>query len=152
MRRIIIADTSCLILLSKINELDLLKKTYGQITTTLDIVIEFGETLPDWIVIESVIDQSIQEDLETKIDKGESSAIALALENKNSILILDDFKARKVAEKLNLTVTGTLGVMVKAKLLGIIPSVKPLLNKIKATNFRISAELETEILESANEL
>lgn len=54
--------------------------------------------------------------LELQIDKGESSAIALALEIPESTLILDDFKARKIADKLGLTYTGTLGVILKAKL------------------------------------
>ncbi len=53
--------------------------------------------------------------LELQIDKGESSSIALALETPHSILILDDFKARKVAMLLELQFTGTIGVIVKAK-------------------------------------
>ena len=47
----IIADTSCLIILANIGEIQLLKKLYGQITTTLEIATEYGEPLPDWIEI-----------------------------------------------------------------------------------------------------
>ena len=85
------------------------------------------------------------------VDKGEASAIALALENNNSTLILDDWKARKVAERLDLSVTGTLGVIIKARKTGIIPSIKPFLDKIRNTNFRISRELEQLALKEANE-
>jgi predicted nucleic acid-binding protein len=46
MHKTIISDTSCFIILSKIEELDLLQKLYGQIVTTLDIAEEFGEKLP----------------------------------------------------------------------------------------------------------
>lgn len=151
MPKIIISDTSCLIILSKIGELDLLKKVYGNIVTTDDIASEFGEDLPDWIEIQKVNDLHKQRILEIQIDKGESSAIALALEARDCIIILDDFKARKIAAQLGIKITGTIGVIVKAKLNGFIPSVKPYLSKIKETNFRISAELELLALKEANE-
>ena len=151
MHKTIISDTSCFIILSKIQELDLLKKVYGQIITTSDIVEEFGEKLPEWIIIENVSDKSRQRILELQIDRGESSAIALALEIPNSTLILDDFKARKIAQQLGISVTGTIGVIIKAKLNEIIPSIKPYLEKIKETNFRISAEIELQALKEAKE-
>lgn len=151
MHRTIISDTSCFIILSKIGELDLLKKLYGQITTTSDIAEEFGELLPDWVSIEKVTDQYRQRILELQIDRGESSAIALAMEIQNCTLILDDFKARKIARNLGLTFTGTIGVIIKAKLNGIIPSIKPFIEKIKDTDFRISAEIELQALKEAKE-
>ena len=86
-----------------------------------------------------------------QIDKGESSAIALALETPDSTIILDDYKARKIANQLGLIFTGTIGVIIKAKLNGIIPSIKPLLEKIKQTDFRISAEIELQALKEALE-
>jgi len=86
-----------------------------------------------------------------QVDKGEASAIALALEIPGSTVILDDYKARKIAERLNLNITGTLGVIVKAKVLGLIPSIKPFLSKIKKTNFRLSKEIEILALKEAGE-
>ncbi len=80
MLKIIISDTSCFIILTNIGELDLLQKIYGQITTTIEIATEFGETLPEWVEIITVKDKSKQLLLEMQIDKGESSAIALAME------------------------------------------------------------------------
>lgn len=65
---------------------------------------------------------------------------------------MDDWKARKIAEQIGLTITGPLGIILKAKEKGIIPKVKPLLDKIKLTNFRLSQDLEKEILVQANEL
>ncbi len=152
MHKLIIADTSCFIILSKINELELLYQVYGDILTTVDVANEFGENLPEWIEIIEVKDKMRQQLLEMQIDKGESSAVALALETPNSTLILDDFKARKVADHLGLKYTGTLGVIIKAKLLGKIESIKPLITKIKETNFRISAELEEKANFEAGEL
>ena len=152
MRKIIISDTSCFILLSNIGELDLLKKVYGEITTTSTIAEEFGEELPSWVKIENVSDKLRLKILELQIDKGESSAIALALEISNSTVILDDYKARKVAENLGINFTGTIGVIIRAKLENIIPSIKPLLDKIKQTNFRISADIELQAYKDAKEI
>jgi predicted nucleic acid-binding protein len=152
MPKIIISDTSCLIILTNIGEIELLNKVYGRIITTLDIAREYGDVLPEWIEIATVNDKHKQQLLEMQIDRGESSAIALALEIPDSIIILDDYKARKIAEQLGLSYTGTIGVIIKAKLKGIIPSIRPLLNKIQQTNFRLSADIELQALKKANEL
>jgi predicted nucleic acid-binding protein len=151
MPKIIISDTSCFIILSNIDELELLHKVYGQIITTADIAAEFGEPLPEWVEIQQVGDPYRQQLLELQIDKGESSAIALALETPNCTLILDDFKARKIAEQLGILFTGTIGVIVKAKLTGIIPSIQPILAKIKQTDFRLSPLIELAALKEAQE-
>ncbi len=151
MPKAIISDTSCFIILTNIGELELLHKVYGQILTTPEIVAEFGEQLPEWVEIAEVKDKYRQTILELHIDRGESSAIALALETPNSVVILDDYKARKIAEHLGITFTGTIGVIIKAKLNETIPSVKPLLEKIKQTDFRLSAEIETQALKEADE-
>ncbi len=151
MRKTIISDTSCLIILTNIGELDLLRKVYGQIITTAEVADEFSETLPEWIKINAPTDKYRQKILELQIDKGEASAIALALEIPDSTIILDDQKARKIADKLGIEITGTLGVIVKAKLRGIIPSVKPFLDKIRQTDFRLSVEIERQALEEAGE-
>lgn len=151
MHKTIISDTSCFIILTNIGELELLHKIYGQIITTAEIANEYGEILPAWVEIVTVKDKYRQQLLEMQIDKGESSAIALALETPDCIIILDDYKARKIAQQLAITFTGTIGVIVKAKLKGIIPSIKPLLEKIKQTDFRLSIEIELQALKEANE-
>src|SRR5674476_1468798 len=102
MHNIVIADTSCLILFHKIGEFDILRKVYDSVTATPEVAQEFQEILPDWILIENVKDKKYQEFLETQIDWGEASAIALAKEKEHPLLLLDDLKARKLATKLNL--------------------------------------------------
>jgi predicted nucleic acid-binding protein len=151
MHKTIIADTGCFIILTNIGELDLLHKVYGEIITTLDIATEYSETLPEWVEIVSVKDKYRQQLLEIQIDRGESSAIALALETPDSIIILDNYKARKIADQLGLIFTGTIGMIIKAKLNGIIPSIKPLFEKIKQTGFRLLAEIELQALHEAKE-
>jgi predicted nucleic acid-binding protein len=87
-----------------------------------------------------------------QIDKGESSAIAFALETPDSTVILDDYRARKIAEQLGVNYTGTIGVIIKAKINGAIPSIKPILAKIKETDFRLSADIERQALLAAGEI
>ena len=151
MPKVIIADTSCLIILTKIGELDLLYKAYKRVTITHDVFLEYGEKLPLWIDVRQVNDHYRQQLIEMQLAKGEASAIALALETDDALVILDDWKARKIAERLRVQFTGTIGVLIKAKHFGIITSIKPFLMKIRETNFRISDELEQIALEEANE-
>ncbi|MEQ9377510.1 MAG: DUF3368 domain-containing protein [Imperialibacter sp.] len=82
---------------------------------------------------------------------GEASAITLALEIGADLIILDDQKARYTAEKLGLQITGTLGILIKAKKKGIVSSIKPFLEKLQQTNFRLSEHLIEEALKEANE-
>ncbi|GAB1372472.1 DUF3368 domain-containing protein [Candidatus Kapaibacterium sp.] len=138
---VIIADTSCLILLDKISELELLSKIFKNITITKIIANEFGNILPDWITI---IDNSISKNIalfELEVDIGEASAFSLAIDYLNPLLIIDDLKARNLAKKLKLNYTGTFGILLKAKELGLIDNSESLINKIKCTNFHISDEL-----------
>lgn len=148
---IVISDTSCLILLSKIDELDLLRIS-DQVFITSTILKEFGKPLPNWIKILDPQDRHYQKILELDLDHGESSAIALSLEMDNAILIIDDLKGRKVAEQLNLRFSGTFGLILKAKKLGMIAQVGPILEKIKNTNFRFSEGLFNLVLKQAGEL
>jgi predicted nucleic acid-binding protein len=67
------------------------------------------------------------------------------------LLIIDDLKGRKFANQIGLTIIGTIGIIVDAKLTGIITSVKPILAKIKLTNFRIAEQLEAIILKRSGE-
>lgn len=151
MPEVVISDTSCLILLKKIDELELLKVSYKNVFVTDVIAAEFGESLPDWILVKRPEDQNIQITLRQLVDSGEASAFALALEMPQSVLIIDDRTARKVAKSLNLKTTGTLGVLVQAKRRGLIASVKPILAKIAVTDFRITQNLVDKVLELAGE-
>jgi len=151
MSKTIISDTSCFIVLSKIGQMELLQQLFGNIVTTPEIADEFGEDLPDWVEIVSAKDKYKQQLFEVQIDNGEASAMALALEIENSLLIIDDYKARRLAHTLNIDYTGTIGIIILAKQKGIINSIKPVLEKIKATNFHISADLELQALIQAKE-
>lgn len=149
---IVIADTSCLIALSKIEAIELLKELYEEIYITEEIALEFGESLPEWIRIENVKNKTYQQLLDLYLDLGEASAIALALEKVDVLLILDDLKGRKEAEKLGFKITGTLGILFKAKKVGLIPELKSYIEKLKDVGFRISPKIEEDILRKSNEI
>jgi predicted nucleic acid-binding protein len=152
MQKIIISDTSCLILLEKIRELELLHQLFGTITTTNEVALEFGHPLPNWFEIKQPLDSAYQKIIETNVDRGEASAIALAVEQDDCLLIIDELKGRKFAKQLGLKIIGTIGIFVQAKRLGIIPSIKPILSKMRQTNFRISTQLEETVLKLSGEI
>jgi predicted nucleic acid-binding protein len=151
MQRVIISDTSCLILLEKIGELHLLNKLFGQITITKEIAEEFNEGLPDWFEISSPTNKTYQKILEASLDKGEASAI-LGIEHQDCLLIMDDYKGRRYAEQLGLKITGTLGILIDARINGYVDSIKPSLEKIKKTNFRLTNDLEKKALEKSGDI
>jgi predicted nucleic acid-binding protein len=148
----VITDTSCLIILEKIALLSVLHKLFNTVLTTPEIAIEYGSTLPQWITILSVKNKSFQQELSLKVDKGEASAIALAHEIKNQYLITDDLEARKLSIKLGLSVIGSLGILLRAKEAGYITLIKPYVEQMKLTNFRVSDELYKTALLKANEI
>lgn len=147
----VISDTSCFILLEKIGELGLLKECFRAVYTTPTVASEFGTSLPNWVEVREVTDTAHLKSISTLADPGEISVIALAEELPNCLLILDDDKARKVAESFNLRFTGTLGVLVRAKVLGKIATISPIVSKIRETDFRVSESLLTKILKSVGE-
>lgn len=141
MQKIIVSDTSCLILLDKIKRLGLLKKLFGKITITQIIADEFGKELPEFIIIENPENPIYQKILESFVDTGEASALALALEKKDCLLIIDDNKGRREAKQLGLTFTGTLGILITARQKGLIKTLTEVVIDINKTDFRLSESL-----------
>lgn len=129
-----------------------MESIFHKVTTTREIADEFRKDLPNWVEVKEVNNKEYQTLLQLEVDNGEASAIALSIEDGNALLIIDDNKARKLAARLLLSYTGTLGVIFKAKQLGIIPHIKPIIEKMQATNFRVSKKNYEEILRLANEL
>lgn len=147
----VISDTSCFILLEKINELALLKECFRVVYTTPTVAAEFGISLPDWVQVREVMDKTYLKGISALADPGEISVIALAGELPDCLLILDDDKVRKVAQSFNLRFTGTLGVLVRAKALGKLTVLSPIIDKIRSTDFRASDSLLAKILKSVDE-
>jgi len=90
--------------------------------------------------------------LVTELGAGEKEALALAIEIKDSLIILDDALARRYAQLLGLQFTGTLGVILKAKQLGHLDKVAPILDRLDSCNFRFNASTRMAVLKLADEL
>jgi predicted nucleic acid-binding protein len=140
--KLIISDTSCLIALTNIRRLDLLKELCKVVYITPEVAAEYGEALPDWIQVIPVKDALKVQTINNDLDLGESTAIALALETQNSLLILDDGKARRFAKNIGLTMTGTLGLLITAYKAGILPDFNIVIEKLRKHNFRIPANID----------
>ncbi len=151
MRENLVSDTSCLILLTKIGQIDLLRQVFGEIVITSAVVREFGLPLQSWINVTDPAPREVASLEYLGLGAGEISVIALAVERGDCLLAIDDQRARKAAERLDLNVTGTLGVLIEAKRSGIIPSISPMIDEIQLTNFRLSSELINLALDRAGE-
>ncbi|MFC2087025.1 DUF3368 domain-containing protein [Bacteroidota bacterium] len=147
MDKIIISDTSCLIALSKVDKLDLLKDLYREIIITKEVQDEYGEKLPDWVMISEVKNKEKQAEIEKQLDKGEASSIALALEIPGSMLIIDEVKGRKIARSLNIDIIGTIGILLLADRKGLVKDVFGITLKIVNKGFRLSDKLLDKLID-----
>ena len=149
--RVVIADTSCLISLTRIDQLELLNALYKEVSITKEIALEFGVPLPHWVKVVGVKDAHYLKLLQNQLDLGEASALALALELGNVLLILDDLKGRKEAMRLGFDVTGTLGILLKAKQKGLLTSVRHQIEKLTSMGFRVSPQDQEQLLKLSEE-
>ena len=74
-KSIVIADTSSLILLEKLQMLDVLPQLFSKITITQVVANEYGKDIPEWIDINNPKDKTGVFILEKSLDKGEASSI-----------------------------------------------------------------------------
>lgn len=160
---IVVSNSSPLIALSIADSLDLLRALYVTIhipeAVYHEVVIR-GAGLPGataiantpWIVQQPIANQqNLAQLLSAGLDKGESEAIVLASELSAGLLILDESHARAVARQRGLQVTGTIGVLIAAKNVGMVAAIKPLLAQLSAGGFYISPQIIVHALQLAGE-
>jgi predicted nucleic acid-binding protein len=140
--KLIIADTSSLIALKDIDKLDILETLCGNVFITPQIASEYWGVLPEWIKILEVKDTTKVQGLNKSLDLGEASAIALALETKNNLLILDDGKARRFATALGINITGTIGLLITAYRNGFLADLPETIEKLRKKNFRMPPDID----------
>lgn len=128
MLKIVIADTSFLIALQKLQLFEEIHQLYNEVYITPKIAEEFKELLPDWIQLQQPQNLQVQ-----------------------SVLTLD-LKARKEATKLGFSITGTLGVLFKLKQKGLINSLRDKINQLITFGFRVNDKVIEEMLEQAGEV
>lgn len=161
---IIVSNSSPLISLSAIGLFDLLNPVFEKVIIPEEVyeeVVIRGQGLAGsqevraatWIIRRMIADKQEVARLmaTTKLQRGESEAIILAVELQAAGILLDERVARRQAEARNLRVVGTLGILQLAKSQNLIASVRPHLDALKAAGIRISPAIYHEALRRAGE-
>lgn len=160
---IIVADTTPLSELSKIDKLELLQALFGTVIISQEVYQELTtgnhpavSTVKSslWIKVCTVKDRKKIQDLqlETGLDLGECSAIVLAEELDAGQLLIDEKAGRKVALTRNLPILGLVGAIILAKDKQIIETVKEILDALINRGTRISPKLYNYALITAKEI
>lgn len=160
MQETIISNSSPIIHLAKIDQLDLLRDFFGEllipeavyeecIPKARDVVARIKQV--SWLRVLPVTNQHLVKLLNSEIDRGEAEGIALALENQASLILLDDADAREKARLYSLRITGTLGLLLCAKQAGKIASLSVMLDALCQTGFWLRTELIHRLLVEAGE-
>jgi predicted nucleic acid-binding protein len=82
---------------------------------------------------------------------GELAAMALALENPEQILLLDDALARRLAQAAGLKVWGTLRILLEAKARELTPTIEPFVDRLKDAGLWLSDDIRGRVLALAGE-
>lgn len=156
-----VCNTSPIQYLHQVGLLGLLPTLYANITLAEAVAQELAEgrahgvSLPapaslGWIRVTRPRDQATLR-MVADLGPGERETLALALEMPGSLVVLDDALARRYARLLNLRLTGTLGVLLRAKSFGHLPSIRPVLDTLGALRFRLDPATRLAVLRLAGE-
>lgn len=158
----VIADAGPLIHLSLLGKIDLLPSLYGRVLIpdlVYDEVVR-GTGRPGsmeiqgatWIDVEPhEPDADLFRLLRSELDPGEAAAIWLGLNRRAECLLSDDRQARLAAERLGLTVRGTLGILAESKRRGFLVEVSPLLRELQRQGVWLSEKLIEAVLKNLGE-
>ncbi len=156
----VVSNTTPIISLLKLSRLDILKELYSEILIPFAVFqeIEAGKNKGyyqdlskiEWIKITKIHDKRALKYF-LDLDAGEAEAIVLATEIGADLIIIDEKLGRFHAKHADLKVTGTIGVLIKAKNKGIIKDLKPLLYELTKKDVWISDKLIDDILKQAGE-
>lgn len=162
MREIVaVADSGPLICLSKIDQLELLPALFAKILVPPEVWREVtvrGRLHPGadkvsqatWIIIQEP-DPQLVKPLSILADAGEAQAIALAQTLEGCTVLLDDSRARKIAERLGIKQIGTVGLLLRAKRRGLIERIRPHIEALIENGIYVRKELIEAVLKEAGE-
>lgn len=156
----IVSNTSPILNLAIVDQLELLHQQFGEILIPHAVLDELkvNEQRPGsqaireaissgWIQTQEVSNEPLAQLLKQTLDQGEAEAIALAIELEADWTLLDEREGRKVAKSLGLNVTGILGILLRAKQVGELESLQPVIDDLmNKAGFRIAPELLAQIL------
>ena len=160
---IVVSNTSPIINLAAVGQLDLLRQLYGQVVIPQAVYIEIvgmGAGQPgadevaasDWIRTRQVANRTVVTALQFELDDGEAEAIALAVEARADWLLLDEELGRAIASRFGLRFIGLLGCLVEAKQRGLVSTVGPIVdNLIEKAGFWIGRPLDECVLQAVGE-
>ncbi len=159
--RLVVVDTTPIIALALIERLDLLHQLYGQVVAPSAVEAELLAGGPggvgssalcaeSWFSV-ALLQDPRRADLLADLDRGEAEVIALAQELNADLVIIDERLARRHAKRLGLRLTGTLGVLLKAKRLGLVDAVAPLIDQLRLGGIRLGDAVIAEVLKAADE-
>jgi len=119
-----VADSSPLVILAKLGCFDLLKRLFPRVYISREVhheVVISGAGLPgayevsrsEWIELKAVQNPASLDSAQRKygLGSGEMSTILLAKELGANPVLLDDFRARKLAKAEGLEILGTVGLL-----------------------------------------
>ncbi|MEA2059286.1 MAG: DUF3368 domain-containing protein [Thermodesulfobacteriota bacterium] len=149
---IAIADSGPLIALARIGQLELLPRIFSKIIAPTEVwheVTEKGRGMPGayeisqvkWIKTKTPSSQLVQP-LTILVDAGEAQAIALAQTTPDCTILLDDARARKIAARLNLKQIGTIGLLLRAKRMGLVKKIKSHIETLIENGIYIRQQLQ----------
>ena len=160
---VVIADAGPLIALSRIDALDLLRGLFGQVLVTEQIRDEAlpagdypGKTIiakafdTGWLTCPGPFETSWQP-INPCLDAGERSAIAAAVQMPGCLLIIDDRAGRAEARFHQVAIIGTAAVIGLAKLQGLIPVARPVLERLQPAGYFIHPQIIETVLREIGE-
>ena len=156
-----IADSGPLICLARINQLELLPRLFTSILVPPEVWNEVtvrGKDHPGaqlisqikWLTLQAP-DPQLVKSLSILVDAGEAEAIALAQTTANCMILLDDARARKIAQRLNIKQIGTIGLLLRAKRQGLVHAIKPHIDDLVENGIYVRRELIDAVLAEAGE-
>lgn len=158
---LIICDASPLILLAKINQLELIEAIAKEVwipeAVWNEVVInaEIHDEVKRIILFLSDCirkpDPILERAFQLEVDPGEAAALALAAQYPKSSLLMDDMEGRAIAQLQGIRVIGTLGILIRSKRMGLIPHLKPLFDDLKIHGWFIADALINQALAAVNE-
>jgi len=152
---IVVSDTSALTSLLQIGLEEILCRLFDRVVIPEAVERELlrdHSILPPFVEIARVSDRRVVERLSRALDLGEAEAIALILERRGDLLLIDERKGRRVALQEGVPVIGLLGVLVEAKRRGLIQSLRETVTRLQhKAGFRISDTLKARILNETGE-
>ena len=139
---IVVSNTSPITNLAAIGHLDLLNSLFGNVFVPAAVLAELsseGKAWPgynevkraNWIEVVNVVDGPLVEALCLDLDRGEAETIALGLQIKADLILLDEQAGRLAAQYLGNRVMGVIGVLLRCKQIRHIPEVRPLLDDLR---------------------